>query len=163
MKRTQYSTPQPAQEALTSMERAARIVIGIALMSSVFVAEGALNWAVVLPLVAVYPLLTGVMGQEPLRNFFDHGSIAYRGAQFAIGGALVGSVFAIGQFSAVPLGEFMILPLVGIYYVLAGIIGRAPLATFEEAMHEDTGRSAIPAVATSRITSHTREGYPRAA
>lgn len=131
-----YSTTQPYPETLSSFERAARIVMGVTLMTGVFVAEGTLNWAVALPLVAIYPLLTGVMGQEPLRALFDRGSIAYRSAQFAIGGALVGSIFAIGHFSAVPIGEFMILPLVGIYYVLAGIMGQAPLASFEEALNK---------------------------
>lgn len=152
MSNTQYITTQTEPDALTSIERAARIVLGAALMGSVLFAEGPLDWAVALPLLAIYPLLTGVMGREPLRVLLTHGSVAYRASQFAVGGALVGSVFAAGHFTAVPLGEFMILPLVGIYYVLAGIMGRSPLAMVEEALHE---RAPIPAtvsrVAAARI------------
>jgi hypothetical protein len=149
MTSTRYNTMQTEPERLTSFERAARIVVGAALMSSVFFATGPLDWAVALPLLAVYPLLTGVMGIEPLRALLARGTMIYRAAQFAVGGALVGSIFAAGHFSAVPLGEFMILPLVGIYYVLAGIMGRAPIASAEEVLHEE---SAIPATAPKIAT-----------
>lgn len=156
MSNTRYITTQTEPDTLTSFERAARIVIGAVLMSSVFFAEGPLDWAAVMPLLAIYPLLTGVMGREPLRELLTQGSISYRASQFAIGAALVGSVFAAGHFTAVPLGEFMMLPLVGIYYVLAGIMGRSPLALFEEAMHATVAipakRAAIPVARTGSLT-----------
>ena len=149
MKTTQYSTTQPSPEQLSTLERVARTALGIALMSSVFFAPGAMDWAIVLPLLAVYPLMTGVMGMEPMRVFLERGSVAYRTAQFTVGGALVGSIFAISHFSAVPMEEFMLLPLMGIYYVLAGIMGQSPLASTDAAMHSE---AAIPATG-KRITA----------
>lgn len=139
MTTTRRITTDSSPERLTTLERVARTAIGGALISSVFIAQGPLDWAIVLPLLAVYPLLTGLMGMEPMRVFLERGSAAYRIAQFSIGGALVGSVFAVGHFSAVPMEEFMILPLMGVYYVLAGILGQASLASAEEAMHSAPG------------------------
>jgi len=135
MKTTQYNTTQPSPETLTTFERVVRTAIGIALMSSVFFAQGPMDWAVVLPLLAVYPLLTGVMGKEPMRMFLERGSVAYRTVQLTVGGVLVSSIFAASHFTAVPMEEFMLLPLMGIYYVLAGILGQAPLASIADAMH----------------------------
>lgn len=149
MKTTQNRTTQPSPEKLSTLERVARTAFGIALMSSVFITQGPMDWAIVMPLLAVYPLLTGVMGMEPMRALLERGSAAYRTAQFTVGGALVSSIFAISHFSAVPMEEFMLLPLMGIYYVLAGIMGQSPLGSTEEAMH---GEAAIPAKA-KRITA----------
>ena len=141
MKTSIYSKTQPSPEKLTALERIARTAIGIALLSSVFVAQGPLDWAIVLPLLGIYPLFTGMTGDEPMRVFLERGSIGYRTAQFTVGGALVGSVFGIGHFSAVPVEEIMILPLLGIYYVLAGIMGQSPLATEEDVTHRDVATS----------------------
>lgn len=156
MKTTRYSTTQPSPEQLTPLERMARTTIGIALMSSVFVAQGLLDWAVVLPLLAVYPLLTGVMGMEPMRVFLKHDSIAYRTVQLSVGGALVGSVFAASHFTAVPMAEFMILPLMGIYYVLAGLLGQSPLASVDEAMHNEPALLAV----AKKVTARRHAGQP---
>ena len=132
MKTTTYRQPLP--EALTSAERIARTTIGVALISSAFVAKNPIDWAIVMPLLGIYPLLTGLMGIEPMRVFLERGSLAYRAVQYTVGGALVGSLFVLNHFSSVPIAEFMVLPLVGIYYMLAGIMGQAPIAAVTEAM-----------------------------
>lgn len=154
MKTTRYSTTQPSPEKLTTLERTARTLIGIALISSVFVAQGPLDWAVVLPLLATYPLLTGVMGMEPMRVFLERGSVTYRTVQLTVGGALVGSVFAASHFAAVPMAELMILPLMGIYYLLAGLLGQSPLASVDEAMHNEP---LLPAV-VKKVTARRHAG-----
>jgi hypothetical protein len=61
--------------------------------------------------------------------------------QYTVGGALVGSLFVMSRFSAVPVAEFMVLPLVGIYYMLAGIMGQPPLAAVSEVMRREIGTS----------------------
>jgi hypothetical protein len=137
MKTTTYSKHQPFPEYLTTVERIVRTTIGVVLIGSVFVAKGPLDWAVVMPLLGIYPLLTGVMGIEPMRVFLERGSMTYRTVQYTVGGALVGSLFVMSHFSSVPVAEFMILPLVGIYYMLAGIMGQAPLAAVSKAMRRE--------------------------
>lgn len=147
------STFQPSPARLAILERAARIAVGIALISAVVVAPSPLGWAAVLPLIAIYPILSGILGQEPLRFFFAHGSVGYRAAQFAIGGVLVGSVFVNTSSFGVPAEILTLLPLAGIYYVLAGIMGRAPLASMDESATYDPlgyfGDNAVAAVTTA--------------
>jgi hypothetical protein len=134
---TRTNTVDTSTDRLTPTERVARVAIGIGLLSSVAVADGPLGWAAILPLLAIYPVLTGVMGIEPARTFFERDSVAYRAAQLTVGGTLVGSVFVTSQFAAVPMEVLAIVPLIGVYYVLAGILGRAPLASVDESMRDD--------------------------
>ncbi len=169
MTRTQYSSMLPSLETLSSLERVTRIAIGVALIGSVFAAKGPLDWAAAWPLLGIYPLLTGMIGVEPLRYFLERGSVAYRSAQFAFGGALIGSVFVAGQYAAIPHEELMVLPLVGAFYMLAGIMGRGPIATFEAALHDQPEMPATVAIetsgpsATSRRAAQIRASYSRAA
>lgn len=47
-------------------ERAVRIVMGMVLTYSVVLQAGTLGVAAILPLVAVYPIMTGIMGWDPV-------------------------------------------------------------------------------------------------
>jgi|GEM_PF-1498308 len=49
-----------------SIERAVRIIIGTALTYSIALQAGTLGIAAILPLVAVYPIMTGIMGWDPV-------------------------------------------------------------------------------------------------
>jgi len=149
-------------EGLTVIERAARTVVGIALIGSVFVAsENTLGWLAVLPLLGIYPLYTGLTGAASMSNLFDNNPAMYRVTQAAVTAALIGSVFVTG---AVPLGAVVILPLIGIYTALSAILGRSPLAT------EIDATKAIPYVVPPAAediaalgTGTTRNAIPRAA
>lgn len=159
---------QPSPARLAIPERAARIAVGIALITAAAVAPSPLGWAAVLPLIAIYPILSGIMGLEPLRFPFAYGSAGYRTAQFTIGGVLVGSAFVTSHFSGVPAEVFTLLPLAGIYYVLAGIMGRAPLASMDESANYDPlayfGGNAVAAsvTAASRGTAAISPAVSRA-
>jgi hypothetical protein len=137
MKTTRTFAAITSSERLTVIERAARVAVGVGLLSTAAFAQGPLGWVAILPLLAVYPMLTGVIGYEPLRAFLERDSVAYRTAQLTAGAAMVGSVFVTSQFAAVPMELFAIVPLIGVYYVLAGILGRAPLASVDESMRDD--------------------------
>lgn len=146
-------------ERLTLTERIARVAVGAGLLSTMVAADGALGWAAVLPLLAVYPVLTGVMGYEPLRAFLPRDSIAYRTAQLTAGGAMVGSIFVTSQF-ALP-DAFAIVPLIGVYYVLAGILGRAPLATVDESLRYEAFADEAPVIPAT-VTVATRRATAEA-
>jgi len=51
---------------INSIERATRIVTGLALIYSITLPGGTLGITAILPLVAVYPIMTGIMGWDPV-------------------------------------------------------------------------------------------------
>jgi len=51
---------------ITSSDRIVRIVAGLGLALSVGLHTGTLGMAALLPLVAIYPLMTGVVGWDPM-------------------------------------------------------------------------------------------------
>jgi hypothetical protein len=61
MKNTTYTN-------ISNTERAVRITIGLALTYSVAFQTGTLGLAAILPLVAVYPIMTGIIGWDPVYN-----------------------------------------------------------------------------------------------
>lgn len=54
---------------ITKPDRAVRIVAGLGLVYSVTLASGPIGAAAILPLVAIYPLLTGFLGVDPIVSF----------------------------------------------------------------------------------------------
>ncbi len=115
-------------------ERVARVVFGAALISPVLSLDIApLGWLALLPLAAVYPVLTGVTGHDPMRGVLVH-PVAYRLFAGILGAGLVASALIAPAIEpAAPLGAIAILPLLGIYAVLAALLGRAPMAAVAEA------------------------------
>lgn len=51
---------------ITVAERGARITVGFGLIAVVAMQTGALGLSALLPLVAVYPIMTGFLGGDPL-------------------------------------------------------------------------------------------------
>ena len=54
------------QNNITVAERGARITVGFGLIAVVAMQTGTLGLSALLPLVAVYPLMTGFLGWDPL-------------------------------------------------------------------------------------------------
>jgi hypothetical protein len=54
---------------MSNTERAIRIIVGLALTYSVALHTGTLGLAAILPLVAVYPVMTGIIGWDPVYNW----------------------------------------------------------------------------------------------
>lgn len=61
MKNTTYTN-------ISNTERAIRIIVGLALTYSVTLQTGTLGLAAILPLIAVYPVMTGIIGWDPVYN-----------------------------------------------------------------------------------------------
>lgn len=55
-----------ANQNISNAGRIARVVVGTAMAVSVGIQSGALGVAAVLPLVAIYPMMTGVLGWDPM-------------------------------------------------------------------------------------------------
>jgi hypothetical protein len=58
-----------AIENIGLSERVVRITAGLLLIGSVFVQPGILGATIYLPLIAIYPVITGVVGWDPIVNF----------------------------------------------------------------------------------------------
>jgi hypothetical protein len=56
---------------ICSMSRAVRIVIGLLLVMGVGLNPGVLGVAAALPLIAIYPLMTGTWGWDPVVAIYD--------------------------------------------------------------------------------------------
>lgn len=61
MKNTTYTN-------ISNAERTIRIIVGLALTYSVSFQTGTLGLAAIIPLVAVYPVMTGIIGWDPVYN-----------------------------------------------------------------------------------------------
>ena len=54
---------------ITNSDRVVRIVAGLGLALSVSLQPGPLRMAAILPLIAIYPLMTGVIGWDPIVKY----------------------------------------------------------------------------------------------
>lgn len=123
-------------EQMSVAERVARVVLGAAMIAPLYLPEvSTAGWLAVLALAAVYPVLTGLAGADPMRGLLTH-SLAYRAFAATVGAGLIGVALVVPTLApSVTLGSLMILPLAGIYAVLTAMLGHAPLAAVTEAMH----------------------------
>ena len=55
---------------ITNSDRVVRIIAGLGLALSVSLQSGPLGMAALLPLIAIYPLMTGVVGWDPIVKLF---------------------------------------------------------------------------------------------
>ncbi|WP_455365745.1 YgaP family membrane protein [Kaarinaea lacus] len=54
---------------ITNSDRVVRIVAGLGLALSVSLQSGPLGMAAILPLIAIYPIMTGVVGWDPVVQY----------------------------------------------------------------------------------------------
>ena len=57
-------------ENITYSDRVVRIVAGLGLIFSVSLQSGPLGMTAILPLIAIYPIMTGVVGWDPVVKYF---------------------------------------------------------------------------------------------
>jgi len=146
---------------LTASSRAARLVVGTSLIAVVMSAHGALGLLAVLPLIAIYPIFTGAIGFDPLREICRgqrvsdcllHLPRAARIASGAIGILMLGSVFMV---SGAP-GWLILLPLMAVYPVFLAVFGEEPVTAL---YNIDTSIYSTKTVVTSTtsVESNTAE------
>ncbi len=114
---------------LDRSQQLSRVVLAAALLGiTISAPAGALGWLSVLPLVAIYPLVTGLLGWDPVYDVFGiehrhqdgklHGSSRMELA--VTGVALIGSVFVLPE---VVHPIFSVLALAGIYPAVSALTG----------------------------------------
>jgi len=136
MKSLQQHTTNTGVENLPQASRVIRGVVGAGLIAFVMTTPDApLGWYALLPLLAVYPIFTAIIGWDPVKAFFQHPAVACRGLQLpkparvvlgVTGILLIGSVYVAAFFGSA-LGLLAILPIIGIYPVAAAITGMDPI------------------------------------
>lgn len=121
---TTQNINRPVPNLLRS-ERIMRVVWGASFIGFVGAQDsGPLGAMALLPLIAIYPLATGMLGIDPIRSVLAPGSRAYRVLQFSTGLAMLGVAFIAAQEI---LGMYALLALIAIIPVLAAILGCSPL------------------------------------
>lgn len=103
-------------------ERIARVTLGAAMIGTVYLADtGALGWEALLPLLAIYPIFTGLIGFDPIRNILQPTSIGYR-----LGSAVASAMLiAATAFATAPLGLNAAWALIGVIPMVAAVTGRS--------------------------------------
>lgn len=112
-------------EKLSTTSRISRIAFGVALVAFTMNHSGVLGALVALPLLAIYPILTGILGYGLVEQVFMQGRRVERPARItrAIRVSLV--LLGIGLIGAVFSGATSQnwLALLGIYPILSGGLG----------------------------------------
>lgn len=116
------------QSQLNSINRTVRILIGAGFIGAVMATSGALGYLTLLPLLAVYPLITGLVGEDPIDGLVTNWLGGYqdhcfrpssRVALLAVGVGAIGIVMANPQ-SLASLGW---IALASVYPIMAGLFG----------------------------------------
>lgn len=116
------------QSQLNSINRTVRILIGAVFIGVVMATSGSLGYLTLLPLLAVYPLITGLVGEDPIDGLVTNWRGGYqdhcfrpssRVALLAVGVGAIGFVMGNPQ-SAASLGW---IALAGVYPIMAGLFG----------------------------------------
>lgn len=152
---------------LDRSQRISRIIVSVTLIGVAVAAPAVtLGWFSVLPLLAIYPLITGVTGWDPVYDLLaldaGDGRLPFhsRVEQAITGGALIGSVFLAPPAAA---AQFTALALAGVYPALSALIG-------EDLLQKVSGNSpsltaqpgvAVGAALISAIDRSRRDGRPQ--
>lgn len=128
-------------------ERVMRIVLGVGLIVDVLHGSGPLGLAALIPLVSIYPLMTGFLGFDPLYGAMGYSTVKTNASRkvaarkrFArVAASNIGTservmriVLGLGLIADVmvgagPLGLAMLLPLISIYPLMTGFLGYDPI------------------------------------
>ena len=116
------------QSQLNSINRTVRILIGMGFIGAVMATSGSLGYLTLLPLLAVYPLITGLVGEDPIDGLVTNWLGGYqdhcfrpssRVALLAVGVGAIGVVMANPQ----SLASFGWIALASVYPIMAGLFG----------------------------------------
>lgn len=113
---------------LTTAARVRRIVIGSVFIGIVMGTTGPLGYLTLLPLLAVYPILTGLMGEDFLDGLLASWKGGFEGACFRPStrvALLVLGAGAIGAMMVSPenVGLRALLAIAALYPIMAGLFG----------------------------------------
>ena len=113
---------------LNTAARVSRIAIGSIFIGIVMNTAGPLGYLAVLPLLAIYPILTGLFGEDPIDGLLANWQGGFEGeclrpssrvALLALGATAIGAV----MISPESVGIRATLALVAVYPIMAGLFG----------------------------------------
>ena len=116
------------QSELSTAARVRRIITGSVFIGIVLNATGPLGYLTLLPLLAVYPLLTGMIGEDPIDGLLANWQGGFEGECFrpssrvallVLGGAGIGAL----MMSPESVGIRGFLAIAAIYPIMAGLFG----------------------------------------
>ena len=116
------------QSQLNVKSRITRIVVGAGLIGITMAASGTLGYLALLPLLAIYPLMTGILGEDPIDGVVANWSGGYkdhcyrsssRVALIAVGVGMI-SIVMVNPQSFASLGW---ISLISVYPIMAGLFG----------------------------------------
>lgn len=116
------------QTELSTISRVFRIVVGSIFIGIVMSSSGQLGYLTILPLLAIYPILTGIIGEDPLDGLFADWKGGFEGECYSPSNriALVGLgglAISVMMFSPDIVGMRALLALVSVYPIMAGLFG----------------------------------------
>lgn len=139
------------QSELSTAARVRRVITGSVFIGIVMNTTGPLGYLALLPLLAVYPLLTGMIGEDPIDGLFANWQGGFEGECFrpssrvallVLGGTAIGAL----MISPESMGIRALLALASVYPIMAGLFGEdlvsAALGFGEEKQHSSVSRVA---------------------
>lgn len=114
---------------LNMTNRITRILIGSSMVGITMATSGSLGYLTLLPLLAIYPLMTGLLGEDPVNGLFARWQGGYNGRSlkpFARTVLLAVAAVAIGVVMTSPEGAVSvagIITLFSVFPVMAGLFG----------------------------------------
>lgn len=141
------------QTVLSTASRVRRILTGSVMIGIVMSATGPLGYLTLLPLLAVYPLLTGMIGEDPLNGLLANWEGGFEGQCFTpftrVTLLLLGGV-AIAALMVSPesVGIRAWLAIAALYPIMAGLFGEDLVTIamgFRRKQQESTPRQVVTA------------------
>jgi hypothetical protein len=114
---------------LNTTSRISRILIGSGMIGIIMAASGPLGYLTLLPLLAIYPLMTGLLGEDPINGLLGRWQGGYNGhcfkpitrtALLAVGAGAIGVVMTSPEGAVSVAG---IIALFSVFPVMAGLFG----------------------------------------
>jgi hypothetical protein len=116
------------QSKLSTASRVRRVAAASVLIGIVMNTSGPLGYLTLLPLLAIYPLLTGMIGEDPIDGLLTRWQGGFEGRCFrsstrvallVLGGAAIGAM----MLSPENVGIRGVLALAAMYPIMAGLFG----------------------------------------
>jgi len=113
---------------LSTASRVRRIIVGSAFVGIIMNITGPLGYLTLLPLLAVYPLLTGLIGEDPLDGLLANWQGGFEGKCFTASSrvallVLGGVAIAAMMMSPETVGIRALLAIMALYPIMAGLFG----------------------------------------
>lgn len=122
-------------------ERIARALVAISMLFyPMLMSESQMEWIALLPLVAIYPMFTAVVGWDPVLFIIETGEQAGRSSQVRMAArivlASVGALMIVATLT-VPVGRvgwYSLSALIGTLPVFIAILGENPLQALQDSV-----------------------------